>query len=98
MSALLSPSKSPEPTTFQAKLFTVDAAGTSVELPDLQITFAPLERLRHRMSDNPSPLKSLRAVPPPGTLVSRNVAMIGITWFRLRTLSDWFATPVARLR
>src|SRR3546814_9839230 len=57
-----------------------------------------LLRLLQRRSDLPSPLKSSLADCATGTTVARNVAMIGITWFRLRTLSDWFATPVARFR
>src|SRR3546814_1934463 len=59
-----------------------------LEPADRQITLEPLLRLLQRRSDLPSPLKSSLADCATGTTVARNVAMIGITWFRLRTRSE----------
>src|SRR3546814_17189720 len=98
MSARPSPSKSPGPATAHTEPYSRVAACVVLEPAARQITLEPLLRLLHRRSDFPSPLKSSLADCATGTTVARNWATVGITWFRLRTLSAWFATPVARHR
>ena len=95
MSETPSPLKSPTPTTCQALLATVAVACCVPLLAERQIVFWPVAVLRHRMSETPSPLKSFLPRNS-GTTIARKVAMIGMVMFMLRTLSDWFATPVAR--
>src|SRR5258708_38937692 len=61
MSALPSPSKSPTPAMLQLRSTLENVAPLEIEVAFMsQITFSPVARLRHRMSDLPSPLKSLR--------------------------------------
>src|SRR3546814_12080045 len=78
----------PVPATVHTEPYSRVTACVVLEPADRQITLEPLLRLLQRRSDLPSPLKSSLADCATGTTVARNVAMIGITWFRLRTLSD----------
>src|SRR3546814_10593361 len=91
ISARPSPSKSPVPATVHTEPYNRVTGWVVLEPADRQITLELLLRLLQRRSDLPSSLKSSLADCATGTTVARNVAMIGITWFRLRTLSDWLA-------